>query len=142
MEVHHVRGDEHGESQVLFTHVPSGQIYSAPGGAGVFRQTTGPDGTARLQATGELDTDTVTCLHQAMADALGESATCMRIDLTTLAFGDVALVETLLHAQAGPARLVLAGPPVRLHAPPPRPHRPVPRRNLRRTRSGGSPGGR
>ncbi|MFJ3770012.1 STAS domain-containing protein [Streptomyces sp. NPDC090082] len=105
-----MRGDERGESEVLFTYVPSGQIYSAPGGAGVFRQTTGADGTALLQATGELDTDTVTCLHRAMADALGEGATCMRIDLTTLAFGDVALVDTLLHTQAGPARLILVGP--------------------------------
>ncbi|MFE7513176.1 STAS domain-containing protein [Streptomyces sp. NPDC057540] len=105
-----MKRDGHDEGDVLFTYLPNGQVYGAPGGTGVYRQTTGTDGTAHLQATGELDTGNVTCLHQAMTDALGEGATCMRVDLTTIAFGDVALVHTLLHIQDGPARLVLAGP--------------------------------
>ncbi|MFB7234982.1 STAS domain-containing protein [Streptomyces sp. NPDC056269] len=106
-----MKGDEHADrDEVLLTRVPSGHIYSAPGGAGVYRQVTGPDGTALLQATGEFDTDSVTCLRQALADAIDEGATRVRIDLTTIAFGDVTLVDILLHAQQGPARVVLAGP--------------------------------
>ncbi|MFF3775816.1 STAS domain-containing protein [Streptomyces sp. NPDC002232] len=102
-----MKGDD---CEVLFTQVPSGQVYSAPGGAGVYRQVTGPDGTALVQATGEFDTDSVACLRQAFADAIDEGATCLRVDLTAIAFGDVALVDALLHAQDGPARLVLVGP--------------------------------
>ncbi|MFB6633618.1 STAS domain-containing protein [Streptomyces sp. NPDC056362] len=106
-----MKGDEFADcDDVLFTHVPSGEVYSAPGGAGMYRQMTGPDGTALLQATGEYDTDSVTCLRQALADALDEGATCVRIDLTTIAFGDVSLVDTLLHARNGAAGIVLAGP--------------------------------
>ncbi|MFB6634391.1 STAS domain-containing protein [Streptomyces sp. NPDC056362] len=45
-----------------------------------------------------------------LADAIEEGATCVRIDLTAIVFGDVALVDVLLHAQQGPARVVLAGP--------------------------------
>ncbi|MFB6634893.1 STAS domain-containing protein [Streptomyces sp. NPDC056362] len=98
------------DCEVLFTQVPSGHVYSAPGGAGVYRQVTGPDGTALLQATGEFDTDSVSCLRQAVADALDDGATCVRIDLTSIAFGDVALVDALLRAQGGAARIVLGGP--------------------------------
>ncbi|MEE1820025.1 STAS domain-containing protein [Streptomyces sp. SP18ES09] len=102
-----MKGDD---CEVLSTQVPGGEVYSAPGGAGVYRQTTGSDGTAPLQATGEFDTDSVTCLRQALADAIADGATCVRVDLTSITFGDIALVDTLLHAQEGPVRLALAGP--------------------------------
>ncbi|XUM02101.1 STAS domain-containing protein [Streptomyces venezuelae ATCC 10712] len=76
----------------------------------MYRQTTGSDGTAPLQATAEFDTDSVTCLRQAHADAIADGATCVRVDLTSITFGDAALGDTLPHAQEGPVRLVLAGP--------------------------------
>ncbi|MFD8205956.1 STAS domain-containing protein [Streptomyces sp. NPDC059695] len=111
-----MNGEDRADCDVLFTYVPNGQVYSAPGGAGVYREATGADGTALLQATGELDTDSVTCMRQAVADALDEGATCVRVDLTGIAFGDVSLIDTLLDVQEGPARLVLVAPlPRRLH---------------------------
>ncbi|MFD8211493.1 STAS domain-containing protein [Streptomyces sp. NPDC059695] len=89
---------------------PVGRSTALRAGPACTGKTTGPGGTALLQATGEFDTDSVTCLHQALADAIDEGATCLRVDLASIAFGDVALVDTLLRAQEGPARLVMVGP--------------------------------
>ncbi|MFK0230925.1 STAS domain-containing protein [Streptomyces sp. NPDC090303] len=138
-----MKGDD---CEVLFTQVPGGEVYSAPGGAREYRQTTGSDRTAPLQTTGEFDTDSVTCLRQALADAIADGATCVRVDLTSITFGDAALGDTLPHAQEGPVRLALADPPAAPRTPPSGAHRhhgPASRRSLKReglTTRAGSPG--
>lgn len=87
-----------------------GHIYSAPGGADVYRTATRPDGTARLVASGEFDMDSSPCLQHALADARADGATSIELDVAAVAFGDSTFLQTLVRAHHKLRRIVLVGP--------------------------------
>ncbi|MFF9066071.1 STAS domain-containing protein [Streptomyces sp. NPDC014891] len=102
--------DSHSPVDVLHASSGGGHIYSAPGGASVYRRATGLDGTAELVAAGEFDMDSVGCLHRALADAGADDATSVRLDVSGVVFGDTSVIHALLRARQGLGRLALVGP--------------------------------
>ncbi|WP_369149132.1 STAS domain-containing protein [Streptomyces sp. R44] len=94
------------------TYAPaiSGHIDRGPEGASVYRQATRYDGTARLQASGEFDVDSVECLRRALADAHRDGATRIRLDLASVTFGDSSFLHVLVRAHSAFGTLVLARP--------------------------------
>ncbi|MFI1654830.1 STAS domain-containing protein [Streptomyces sp. NPDC020472] len=105
-----MKSDDRTQHEELYTSAVGGHLYSAPGGTSVYRRATRYDGTALLKASGEFDLDSTGCLRQALADARNDGATRIRLDLTTVTFGDSSFLHTLVHANTAPTRLVLVGP--------------------------------
>ncbi|MFJ2060398.1 STAS domain-containing protein [Streptomyces sp. NPDC087908] len=105
---------DEGRVGVLHASAGEGHIYSAPGGAGVYRKATGPDGTARLVASGEFDMDSSPCLQHALTDARADGATSIKLDVAAVAFGDSTFLHVLLRAHHELQQVVLIGP-VPLH---------------------------
>ncbi|MGW6414882.1 STAS domain-containing protein [Streptomyces sp. NPDC055055] len=102
--------DSSPQGDVLHVCAAGGHIYSAPGGAGVYRRTTRFDGIAQLEAAGEFDVDSVGCLRQALSDAAAEDATCVQLDVSAVTFGDSSFLHVLVRARNDTDRLVLIGP--------------------------------
>ncbi|MFG3492810.1 STAS domain-containing protein [Streptomyces sp. NPDC047972] len=105
--------DDHTPVEVLHASSGGGHIYSAPGGASVYRRATELDGTAELVAAGEFDMDSVGGLHRALADAGADGATSVRLDVSGVVFGDTSVIHALLRARQGLGRLVLVPPQLR-----------------------------
>ncbi|MFB9434477.1 STAS domain-containing protein [Streptomyces showdoensis] len=95
--------------EVTYTVTSDGHyFYSAPRDAGVFREPVRADGTARLQADGEFDRESVACLERAITDTRGDGATRLLLDLSGVTFGDSSFLNVLLRTH-NTGRLVLTG---------------------------------
>ncbi|MFC9343778.1 STAS domain-containing protein [Streptomyces sp. NPDC057020] len=106
----------HASVDVLHASAGGGHIYSAPGGASVYRRADGYDGTAVLTADGEFDIDSVVCLRRALTDACADGTTSIRLDVSGVAFGDCSFIHALVRARQGLQWLALIGPvPNHLH---------------------------
>ncbi|MFF8513097.1 STAS domain-containing protein [Streptomyces sp. NPDC015492] len=106
-----MRNDDHAATGgVLHASSGEGHIYSAPGGAGVYRQTTTSDGTAHLVASGEFDMDSSPCLQRALTHARGEGATSIELNVVDVVFGDSTFLQVLVRAHHELNRVTLVGP--------------------------------
>ncbi|MGW2305879.1 STAS domain-containing protein [Streptomyces sp. NPDC001809] len=105
-----MRNDDRARTDaVLHASTGEGHIYSAPGGAGVYRQVTRPDGTAHLVASGEFDMDSSPCLQRALADARADGATSVHLDVAAVAFGDSTFLHVLGRAHHELRHVTLTG---------------------------------
>ncbi|WP_052498850.1 STAS domain-containing protein [Streptomyces vietnamensis] len=105
-----MRNDDRTGCEGQYAPAVGGHLYSGPDGTSVYRQATRHDGTAHLQATGEFDMDSADCLRRALADARNDGATLIRLDLTSVAFGDSSFLHVLVRAHRSPGTLILTGP--------------------------------
>ncbi|MGW0118550.1 STAS domain-containing protein [Streptomyces sp. NPDC003327] len=87
------------------------RAYRAPtGSALVRRERTALAATWLLCASGEFDSETVVCLHEALSDARHARAERVLLDVSQVTFGDSSFLDELVRAHYAPGRLVLVGP--------------------------------
>ncbi|MFI8828553.1 STAS domain-containing protein [Streptomyces sp. NPDC053431] len=83
---------------------------SADGAAFVRRESSGSGATWILCAVGEFDSESVSCLREALLDARQDGCDRILLDLSGVTFGDSSFLHELIRSHHGPGRLVLVGP--------------------------------
>ncbi|MEU2078268.1 STAS domain-containing protein [Streptomyces sp. NPDC013489] len=80
------------------------------GGPHVVREASAVSGTVLLTLTGSFGAGTVSCLHEALADARRERATHTVLDLARVTSADSSFLHELLSAHFSHRDLLLIGP--------------------------------